>query len=114
MLLKDHIISKIEEHFDMFGDRSMIAFPTPGHTLGHQSLYVKLSTGNALIYCTDAFCTTENMDKLIAPWLASDIPGKNLNIKWFNLQELTGIKIIPSSDPEYWAKRSWAPKELVP
>lgn len=54
------------------------------------------------------------MDKLIAPELAADIPCAMLNIKWFNLQELIGIKIVPSHDPQYWTKREWAPKELVP
>jgi glyoxylase-like metal-dependent hydrolase (beta-lactamase superfamily II) len=75
---------------------------------------VKLSTGKDFIYCADALYTTENMDKLIAPGLAADIPCTMLNIKWFNLQELIGIKIVPSHDPQYWAKHGWAPKELVP
>jgi glyoxylase-like metal-dependent hydrolase (beta-lactamase superfamily II) len=107
-------IREIEGHFDIFGDSSVIAFPTPGHTPGHQSLYMKLSTGKTFIYCADALYTTENMDRFIAPGLAADIPGAMLNIRWFKLQDLMGIKIVPSHDPDYWAKHTWAPKELVP
>jgi glyoxylase-like metal-dependent hydrolase (beta-lactamase superfamily II) len=107
-------IREIEGPFDIFGDKSIIAFPTPGHTPGHQSLYVKLSAGRALIYCADALYTLENMDKFTAPGLAADIPVAMLNINWFKLQDLTGIKIVPSHDPEYWAKHAWAPSELVP
>ncbi|MCE5307608.1 MAG: N-acyl homoserine lactonase family protein, partial [Acidobacteriales bacterium] len=38
-------IQQGEGPFDIFGDKSVIAFPTPGHTPGHQSLYVKPSKG---------------------------------------------------------------------
>ncbi len=107
-------IQEIEGPFDIFGDKSIIVFPTPGHTSGHQSLYVKLNTGQALIYCADALYTFENMDKFIAPGLVVDIPSAMLNINWFKLQDLIGTKIVPSHDPEYWSKRSWAPSELVP
>ena len=107
-------IREIEGPFDIFGDKSIIAFPTPGHTPGHQSLYVKLSASKALIYCADALYTLENMDKFTAPGLAADIPCAMLNINWFKLQDLTGIKIVPSHDPEYWTKHAWAPGELVP
>lgn len=107
-------IREIEGPFDIFGDKSIIAFPTPGHTPGHQSLYVKFSTGKALIYCADALYTLENMDKFIAPGLAADIPSAMMNIKWFKLQDLIGTKIVPSHDPEYWIKQSWAPNRLMP
>ncbi|HOW25060.1 MAG TPA: N-acyl homoserine lactonase family protein [Bacteroidales bacterium] len=107
-------IREIEGPFDIFGDKSIIVFPTPGHTPGHQSLYVKFSAGEAIIYCADALYTLENMDKFIAPGLATDIPGAMLNINWFKLQDLTGTRIVPSHDPEYWAKHAWAPSELVP
>jgi len=107
-------IREIEGLFDIFGDRSIIAFPTPGHTPGHQSLYVKPSKGKAFIYCVDALYTLENMEKSIAPGLAADIPGAMQNINWFKLEDWTGVKIVPSHDPEYWAKRAWAPRELVP
>ena len=107
-------VREVEGPFDLFGDRSIVAFPTPGHTPGHQSLYVKPGTGKAFIYCADALYTLESMQKFIPPAIASDSGDALQNINWFKLQDWAGVTIIPSHDPEYWAKRAWAPKELVP
>ncbi len=107
-------IREIEGPLDFCGDGSVIVLPTPGHTPGHQSLYVKLTSGQAFIYCSDALYMLESMEKFIAPALASDIDGTMQNINWFKFEELRGVRIIPSHDPGYWAKRAWAPQELVP
>ena len=106
-------IREIDGLFDIFGDRSIIAFPTPGHTLGHQSLYVKPSEGNGFIYCADALYTLENMEKFIPPAIAADIPSAMQTIHWFKLEDWIGVRIVPSHDPEYWTKHAWAPGELV-
>ena len=107
-------IQEVEGLWDVFGDQSVIAFPTRGHTLGHQSLYVKPSKGRPFIYCADAMYTLENMEKSIPLGLAADAPGAIQNIQWFQLEEWTGVKIVPSHDPEYWKQRALAPKEFVP
>ncbi len=112
--LRELNIREIEGPFDIFGDQSVMVFPTPGHTPGHQSLYVKPSQGNSFIYCADALYTLENMEKFIAPGLADDIPQALQNINWFKFEEWTGLKVVPSHDPEYWMKRAWAPREFVP
>ncbi len=112
--LKELNIREIEGAFDIFGDKSVIAFPTPGHTPGHQSLYVKPTRGKAFIYAADALYTLESMEKSIQPALATDPAATMQNIRWFKLEDWTGVTIIPSHDPGYWAKRAWAPAELVP
>jgi N-acyl homoserine lactone hydrolase len=48
------------EH-DIFGDGSVVIFPTPGHTPGHQSLLVKLDSG-AYILAGDAAYDREKME----------------------------------------------------
>lgn len=112
--LKELNVREIEGLFDIFGDKSVIAFPTPGHTPGHQSLYVRPTGGNAFIYTADALYTLENMKKSIPLGLAADLPAVMQNINWFKLEDLTGVIIVPSHDPEYWAKHAWAPAKLVP
>ncbi len=107
-------IREIEGPWDFFGDGSVIVLPTPGHTAGHQSLYVKLSANQRFIYCADALYALESMEKFIAPALAADIGGAMQNINWFKFEDLAGVRIVPSHDPGYWAKRAWAPQELVP
>ncbi len=112
--LQDLNFREVEGAFDIFGDRSVIAFPTPGHTLGHQSLYVKPSVGKPFIYAADALYTLECMEKSIPPAIAADFSATMQNVHWFKLEDLAGVTIVPSHDPEYWAKRAWAPAELVP
>lgn len=107
-------VREIEGPLDFFGDGSVIVLPTPGHTPGHQSLYVRSSAGPAFIYCADALYALESMEKLIPPALAWDVGATMQNINWFRFEEQTGVRIVPSHDPGYWARRAWAPQELVP
>jgi N-acyl homoserine lactone hydrolase len=46
---------------DVFGDGSVVVLRTPGHTPGHQSLLVKLASGNIII-SGDAVHFRENLD----------------------------------------------------
>jgi glyoxylase-like metal-dependent hydrolase (beta-lactamase superfamily II) len=46
---------------DVFGDGSVVVLRTPGHTPGHQSLLVKLASGNVII-SGDAVHFRENLD----------------------------------------------------
>lgn len=112
--LKELNIREIDGPFDVFGDKSAIAFPTPGHAVGHQSLYVRPTRGKPFIYTADALYTLENMDKSIPPALAENLPETMQSINWFKLEEWEGVTIVPSHDPTYWEKRAWAPAELVP
>ena len=63
-------IKTVDGVFDLFGDRSIVAFPTPGHTQGHQSLLVKPKGSKPLILAADAMYTLENMRDAIPPGLA--------------------------------------------
>jgi N-acyl homoserine lactone hydrolase len=112
--LKELNIREVDGIFDVFGDQTVMAFPTPGHTVGHQSLYVKLAPGEEMIYCADALYTMEIMERFVPPGLATDMAQAMEEVRWFQLEQRRGVKIVPSHDPGYWAKRAWAPKELVP
>jgi N-acyl homoserine lactone hydrolase len=46
---------------DVFGDGSVVVLRTPGHTPGHQSLLVKLASGNVIV-SGDAVHFRENLD----------------------------------------------------
>ncbi|MFC7214344.1 N-acyl homoserine lactonase family protein [Saliphagus sp. GCM10025334] len=45
----DADVVAITDEYDVFGDGSAVAFPTPGHTPGHQSLEVDLSSGTTIL-----------------------------------------------------------------
>ncbi len=45
---------ELEGDYDLFGDGSVLILSTPGHTLGHQSMKVKLASGQTVILAADA------------------------------------------------------------
>lgn len=45
---------QVDGDFDVFGDGSVIALSTPGHSRGHQSLMVHLESGRTVILLADA------------------------------------------------------------
>lgn len=48
--------------YDLFGDGTIWVLSTPGHTIGHQSLKVKLGSGQSIIISQDAIWMQENLD----------------------------------------------------
>ena len=54
-----HKLRLIDGEHDVFGDGSVICLPTYGHTPGHQSLRVRLGSGE-IVLAADAcyFCQT--------------------------------------------------------
>jgi N-acyl homoserine lactone hydrolase len=103
-------IKTIEGVFDLFGDQTVVSFPTPGHTPGHQSLMVKLSDGKTLILCADAGYTLENMMEAIPPGLAWDIPQSLEALYIFKVMKFLGSEIVPSHDPDFWKNKPLAPE----
>jgi len=102
-------IKTINGIFDVFGDGTVIAFPTPGHTEGHQSLAVKSYDGQQLILCADAMYTLENMLDAIPPGLAWDVPRAVEALTIFKVLSMIGNELVPSHDPEYWKAKKLAP-----
>jgi glyoxylase-like metal-dependent hydrolase (beta-lactamase superfamily II) len=103
-------IKPINGIFDLFGDQTVIAFPTPGHTEGHQSLAVKTFDGKQLILAADAMYTLENMNDAIPPGLAWDIPKAVQALSIFKVLTMIGDNVIPSHDPDFWKAKKMAPE----
>ncbi len=102
-------IKTVNGIFDVFGDGTVIAFPTPGHTEGHQSLAVKTYDGKQLILCADAMYTMENMLDAIPPGLAWDVPRAVEALTIFKVLSMIGTEVVPSHDPEFWKSKKLAP-----
>jgi N-acyl homoserine lactone hydrolase len=49
----DAPVTPITGEYDVFGDGSVVAFPTPGHTPGHQSLHLELPDAGDVILTAD-------------------------------------------------------------
>jgi glyoxylase-like metal-dependent hydrolase (beta-lactamase superfamily II) len=53
---------ELDGDYDLFGDGSVLILSTPGHTLGHQSMKVKLPQSGTIIISQDAIWMQENLD----------------------------------------------------
>jgi N-acyl homoserine lactone hydrolase len=61
-------IQYIDGDYDVFGDGKVVLLSTPGHTPGHQSLYVKLAHTGGVVVSGDLYhYTAERMKGLMPP-----------------------------------------------
>ena len=90
--------------YDLFGDGSVMILSTPGHTLGHQSMKVKLASGKTMIITQDAVWMQENLDGYPA--------GLNYSVKDYTdsvnrlkfMRDLEGADIYMAHDQDQFAK----------
>ncbi|MFM7483588.1 MAG: N-acyl homoserine lactonase family protein, partial [Burkholderiaceae bacterium] len=95
---------EIDGDYDLFGDGTVKIISTPGHTLGHQSLKVKLKSGQMIILSQDAIWMQENLDGYPA--------GLNFSIQAYTdslnklkrMRDLEGGKIFMAHDAAQFAK----------
>ena len=81
---------------------------TPGHTPGHQSFLVELSSGRQLIFAFDAADLEENIDREIGVGEAIGVTPAETVSAIRRLKKL-GAPIIPGHDPGVWRAlpREW-------
>jgi N-acyl homoserine lactone hydrolase len=65
--LRDAKIVKLDGDYDVFGDSSVIIKSTPGHTQGHQSLFVRLPKTGPVLLSGDFVHLTVNWEAKRAP-----------------------------------------------
>lgn len=95
---------EIEGDYDLFGDGTVKIISTPGHTLGHQSLKVKLPQSGTVILTQDAIWMQENADGYVA--------GLNYSVKdWTDsanklkmMRDLEGAKLLFAHDAPQFDK----------
>jgi glyoxylase-like metal-dependent hydrolase (beta-lactamase superfamily II) len=88
--------------YDLFGDGSIMLISTPGHTLGHQSMRVKLASGQSIIITQDAVWMKENLEGYPA--------GLNYSVKdYFDsvnrlkmMRDLEGADLFMAHDGEQY------------
>jgi glyoxylase-like metal-dependent hydrolase (beta-lactamase superfamily II) len=59
---RDFTYLELEGDYDLFGDGSVLILSTPGHTMGHQSVKVRLPETGTVILTGDAIWVEENLE----------------------------------------------------
>lgn len=85
------------EH-DVFGDGAVRILPTPGHTIGHQSLLVE---GRLLLVGDACYCRLA-LDRDALPAFSYDADRQRACFAWFREQETAGVELVFSHDPDQW------------
>lgn len=71
--LADNPVKVLNGHFDVFGDKSVVIISTPGHTPGHQALFVDLPETGAVVLSGDLYHFMENREAYAVPVFNSSI-----------------------------------------
>src|SRR5206468_4033823 len=102
---RDFNYLELEGDYDLFGDGTVTVLSTPGHTLGHQSVKVKLGGGQTLVLSQDAIWMKENLDGYPA--------GLNYSVKDYNnsvnrlkmIRDLENAEIFFAHDQDQFAAK---------
>jgi glyoxylase-like metal-dependent hydrolase (beta-lactamase superfamily II) len=88
----------------LFGDGSVRIIPTPGHTIGHQSMKVKLPKAGTMIISQDAVWMQENLDGYVAGLNFSVTAYMDSVNKLKMMRDIEGAQILMSHDAPQFAK----------
>ena len=99
------------EH-DLFGDASVVVLPTPGHTAGHQSLWIR-SGSTQFVLTSDASYTREHLDQTILPGNVFNAAEMTHSLGVLrDLRDRRGAVLLYGHDSEQWNALPHAPKPL--
>ena len=96
-------LKKIRGELDLFGDKAVVVFPSPGHTPGHQCVRVVTSTGVAIL-AADCCNLRRSLDELKLPDHCFNREQYLATLKLLRAREAIGEKVFPGHDPEFWER----------
>ena len=95
----------VDGEHDVFGDGTVVLIPTPGHTVGHQSLVVQVSRDRRYVLRADACYSKEHMDREVLPSVVWNAPTMLESMaKLRRLGEQAGTRVLYGHDPAQWVE----------
>jgi glyoxylase-like metal-dependent hydrolase (beta-lactamase superfamily II) len=107
-----HRTLQIDGEHDLFGDGRVTCIPTYGHTPGHQSLRVRLDSGEVVL-SADACYFRRTLEQLHLPAVVHDQEGMLSSLRRLQALRAGGARIFFGHDPEFWADVPQAPQSIV-
>jgi glyoxylase-like metal-dependent hydrolase (beta-lactamase superfamily II) len=106
-----HNLRLVDGEHDVFGDGSVVCLPTHGHTAGHQSLRVRLDSGDVVL-AADACYFCQTLPERRLPRYVSDREAMLASLDRLEALEKGGARIFPGHDPEFWRSVPQAPAPI--
>ena len=108
-LIESQVVALQGDH-DIFGDQSVVVLKTPGHTPGHQCLFVRLDTGESFILGADIVYYPYQFLKKEIPSVAWSKEASLASCDRMSaLIVETEARLLLSHDPEFLSTISLAP-----
>jgi N-acyl homoserine lactone hydrolase len=105
-LLDDH-----EDGYDVFGDGSVLAWHTPGHSPGHLSFEVNLAANGPYLLTIDAAYTSDHWNEKALPgFLASAVETVRSVRKLHRIARRSEATVVTGHDPEAWPNFKQSPE----
>lgn len=103
---------ELEGEHDVFGDGTVVVLPTPGHTAGHQSLWIR-EGGRQFVLTSDACYTREHLEKTILPSNTFDAGRMTDSLALLRgMRDRQGVELFFGHDAEQWRALPHAPRPL--
>ena len=105
---------EIDGEHDVFGDGVLVLLPTPGHTPGHQSLWIRWDAGTQFVLTADACYTQEHLEKTILPGAVHDAAQMTQSLAMLRgLRDRQGVKLLYGHDAGQWDAMPHAPHPFI-
>jgi N-acyl homoserine lactone hydrolase len=107
-----HDVLQVDGEHDLFGDGSVVCLPSHGHTPGHQSVKVRLDSGDVVL-AGDACYMRRSLENLHLPKWCHDRDAMLGTLKMLRDLQAKGARIFYGHDPDFWATLPQAPDQVV-
>lgn len=107
-----HDVVELDGEHDLFGDGSVVCLPTYGHTPGHQSLKVRLASGDVVL-AGDACYLRRSLEELHLPGQCHDEEATLASFMVLRGLQARGARIFYGHDLDFWDSLPQAPAEVV-
>lgn len=94
-------IRLVDGEHDLFGDGSVVCIPTPGHTMGHQSLRVRTAEREAVL-TGDACYFRRSLEESRLPLFGFDREQQHASHGVLRALEASGAHLVFGHDPDQW------------
>ena len=105
-------VKLVDGTHDIFGDGSVTCIPTFGHTPGHQSVLLKLESGEVLL-AGDACDLKRSLENLHLPKYAHDKAEMLASMNQIKALQIRGARVFYGHDPIFWETISHAPVAIT-